>query len=441
MADLLLLTIVFLSLRLPFVIYAPKGIDVYCHLLEAEHFKRGKRPSKLSCFAYYNDYIHPPLFHQLLSFTPKRFRAKMPLLIDLIFDFGNILLCYFTALILFGEIVAFLSTAIYIFTPIAFMEGTSQTPRPLGLFFYNLSFFLLFNSTISFFAFIPIALCLLTHKFATQTFAFTFLLLSPLLVLSNPLSPFIFLLGFGLAVILSHSFYITILKDHASTIKFYLKHGDWKRQKKFGNPKDIAKFNAYCFIPLLGLILNPLFMLNLGFLFAWFLSVLAIFFAWRWGDNYRYLAFLTLPASILSAHLLFSILPLFLIIPPLALSIFVIYRSVKNFVAQPKYDGLSELQISENAIILVYPTRLMYETAYRTRRKVIYGANEQALEFELLELTPLIKQDIAEVLEKYRITHLFIDEKEKDVIQKIPVTFKEVVQIRDYILFERRDFK
>jgi hypothetical protein len=170
---------------------------------------------------------------------------------------------------------------------------------------------------------------------------------------------------------------------------------------------------------------------------VWYCALLAIFFLWLWGDNYRYLAFVSLPTSILSAQLLLTLIPTLFIVPPLAISSLVIYRNTMNFIEYPNYSDLGEIKFPENSKILVFPTRLVYATAYYSNQKTICGALARALTFELEELTPIVKRDISLFLSKYDVTHVFIDKTQSEIIKNIPKDFHKKAEIMDHVLYEK----
>jgi hypothetical protein len=176
----------------------------------------------------------------------------------------------------------------------------------------------------------------------------------------------------------------------------------------------------------------------LNYVIAWYCILLAIFFVWRWGDNYRYLAFISLPTSVLSAQILLNLIPIILIVPPSIVSVLVIYKNIRSFIAYPEYSDLSKIKLPENATILVFPTSLLYAVAYYSGQKTLCGgANKDALVFELTELMPTVKRDIASFLDKYNITHLIIDKAQKEVMRKIPKKFHKIAEIKNHILYER----
>ncbi|MCX7698317.1 MAG: hypothetical protein N2114_02485 [Candidatus Goldbacteria bacterium] len=433
--------IIFFILRVPLILLAPKGVDVFFHLISAKKFRRGRAPKKLDSFVLYNEYTHPPLYHFLIFLTPDNLKEKMPLLIDIMFDFGSFLLCYFLAKDLFGEQTAILATFIYSVTPINFIEGISQTPRPVGIFFYNLSIILLLNNTtyLNVLASFSIALLLLTHKMSTQALAFSVLLLFPLAIQINFTFLLFVILGVILALVLSNRFYIIILKDHIGILKFHFKYGSWKDNKKsFGKPLEIVKFEPYCFIPLIGAIFNLNWIIDLNYFFAWYFGLLALFFLWRWGDNYRYLSFISIPTSIISAQFLSNNI-FFFIFPPLFISILLIIKNIINFIKCPSYSYLSKIVFPEDSKILVFPTKLVYETAYYSRQKIICGGgNKDSLKFEYEELIPIVKKDICLFLSKYNITHIFIEKSQIEIIKKIPNNFYCKSEINNYILYEKK---
>ncbi|MEM2602394.1 MAG: hypothetical protein QXW19_05505 [Candidatus Bathyarchaeia archaeon] len=435
MNHLPLLVLIFLIPRVPLLPHAPKGVDSFFHLLAARRFEKGF-PKKLDAFIIGDDYAYPPLFHLLLSLVPEEFREMAPLLLGVASELGSLILLYALSSALFGEAVAALSALAYSFTPVNYAESIWQTPRPLGIFLYNLSMALLLLAPPSArpLAALSIALLLLTHRLSAQALWLSSALLLPLLVGGDPPAIAWIPLGFALALAISKGSYLRILRDHLEHIRFHLRYGEMGRgRKRPGNPLDLAKLNPFAAIPFLGLMTHPGL---LGDPLLWWLAAaLALFFAWIWGDGHRYLAFASFPASILIARLSLLQSPAILIATPLAfaLSARKVYWIARSFADWPSYSPLKALGIPRSSRAFT-PDALNYALPYYTGCKALCGPGSEALYFWRERLYPLTKERLRAVADEYGLTHMLIPKGEAG---KVPEGFIRRGEALGHLLFER----
>lgn len=427
--------LLFLIPRIPLLSQAPKGVDVFLHLLAAKRLEKGL-PRRLDAFIIGDDYAYPPLFHLLLRLVPERFREKAPFLLGIASELGSLILLYAVSSALFGEAVAALSALIYSLIPVNYAETIWQTPRPLGIFLYNLSMALLLLAPPQArpLAAPSIALLLLSHRLSAQALWLSSALLLPLLAGGDPPAIAWIPLGFALAFVSSKGFYFRALKDHMRFIRFHLRYGEMGRgRKRPGNPLDLARLNPFAAIPFLGLMAHPE---PLGDPSLWWLAAaLALFFAWIWGDGHRYLAFASFPASILTARLLLSQSPPALVAAPLAfaLSIRKIYWIARTFASWPSYSPLRALGIPRSSRAFT-PGALNYALPYYTGCRALCGPGSESLYFWRERLYPLTRERLRSVSEEYGLTHMLIPEDEAD---RVPEGFAKRAEVLGHFLFER----
>ncbi len=430
-----LLALIFLIPRIALLSHAPKGVDVFFHLLAAKKFEKGF-PKRLDAFIVGDDYVYPPLFHFLLSLIPEGFREKAPLLLGIASELGSMALLYAVSSALFGEAVASISALIYSLAPINYMESIWQSPRPLGIFLYNLSMALLLLAPPPArpLAAPSIALLLLSHKLSAQALWFSSALLLPLLAGGEPPAVVWIPLGFAFALAISKGFYLKALRDHLRFIRFHLKYGEMGLgRKRPRNPLDLARLNPFAAIPFLGLLAHPGL---LGDPLLWWLAAaLALFLAWIWGDGHRYLAFASFPASILAARLLFSQSLPILIAAPLAfaLSARKIYWIARSFADWPSYSPLRALGIPRSSRAFA-PDALNYALPYYAGCKALCGYGSEALYFWRGRLYPLTKDRLRSVSDEYGLTHVLIPKGEAD---EVPEGFILRAEVLGHLLFER----
>ncbi len=440
---ILIITAIYFSLRLPLMRRVPRGVDANFHLLAAARFKKGRPPKVLNKFVLGDNYTYPSLLHFLLSLVPERLRPKTLFTLSTVSDYGIALLTYALALQYMPEVYALAAAVLYSFTPIAYVESVSESPRSLGALWYSLSIVLLPQRVIleTVLAAVTIAFTLLSHKMATQTLLFTCLILSPFLYSANNLFALTLLFGFMLALLLTRGRYMTTLKDHALGINFYLKHGSWdKGRKRPDSLKRLIKFQPFFYVPIVGLLLYPQVFVGETFpVLVWSMAVFIIYCVWLWGDGYRYFVYSAVPTAVLSIHLTYTLMNPLLIVPALFISVLVISRSILNFYRKPVLPDFTKIDIPNDAVTLVVPSSITYISARYLNGKILIGGggNIEGLKFELETLPEMIKNAPDQLIEKYTITHMLIGPKEKDFIKPFTERFERILETNGYTLYKR----
>jgi hypothetical protein len=427
--------------RLPYMRKLPSGVDAHFHLIAASRFEKGHSPKFLEKFAVGDNYAHPPLLHFLLSFIPEQARPQTLFVVGSAADCCVALLTYYLAEKVVPWPYSFIAAILYSIIPAAYLQSVSQSARPLGVLWYNLSIILVAqdNPAMLTLASIAVALTLLSHKMATQTLLFTCLLLSPLLFMADKLFPLALIFGFGLALLLTKGGYIVTLKDHVGYLKYHFRHGSWdKGNKRPGSPKRLFMFLPFFYIPIFGLLLDSQIFCRISLILAWYIAVLIIFFSWLWGDGYRYLACAALPTSILSAQALYAGVNALWIIPALASSAFVIYRNLRTQSHQV-WPDFNKIKVSPNSVILVMPSYAGYIVARSLNCKVLWGGgNQESLRFELETLPKIMSNSPNDLISKFHVTHLLLGSKNLSFIKPIQDSFTRTVETNGYVLFSRK---
>ena len=438
--EVIAIVAVYFLLRLPYMQHLPRGIDAHFHLLAASKFKRGRPPKSLDRFAVGDNYAHPPLLHFLLSFIPEQVRPQALLILGSAADCGTALLTYFLAQRYVPEPYPFIAAILYSITPASYLQSVSQSARPLGSLWYNLSVILLLqNSPIAIMlASVAVALTLLSHKMATQTLLFTCLLISPVLFIVNNLFPLVLVFGLGLALLLTEGGYVVTLRDHVAYLKFHFKHGSWDRGRKSPDPPmKLLKFQPFFYIPIFGLLFQSQVLLQATLILAWYIAILAIFFIWLWGDGYRYLTYSVLPTSLLSAQAMHAGLNTLVIVPALAVSVLVIGKNLS--VGSPVWPDFSKIHVPTDSVTLVMPSSCGYISARNLNGRVLWGgANAESLMFELDTLPKIMPTAPNDLIEKYHVTHILLGPKNLDFIKPIEDRFEKIVETNGYVLFKRK---
>lgn len=326
--DILFLTIILAGLFariFPIVRFDIRSVDNYYHLLAARQIWKEKRiPRKLEHFLFSGTYSYPPLLHLILAPIGARLgtgREKVGLVLAPIADIVSAVILYFFVESVLGEPIALIATLMYVITPILVIESLSITPRTLGALFLNLFIMIAFlysynhNYWLVVPAILSVAIILLTHKMAAQSLFFVSVASSAMfLVVDLSISAFVSLsviLGFFITLFFSRGFYRKVLRGHKAMLRYHFKHGNYKGEKKFGNPLQILQrwpwlmlfpliiAISYSQPPIIEVPLVPL---------VWGSAFLALTMLWRYGDNYRYLVYGIAPLAIVFAVFTSSLL-------------------------------------------------------------------------------------------------------------------------------------
>jgi hypothetical protein len=429
-----------LSIRLVQIRKVPKGIDAQFHLLATSKYDNHRIPKNFGKSIVGDNYSCPVLLHFLLSFIPEDIRPKMLFILDITSDLGIALITYYVATLFMPITYALVAGLVYSVTPIVYVEAVSETDRPLGLLWYTLSMFLLFQRGIFYLllAAITISLTFLSHKLSTQTLVFVCLIMAPFLYATNNCFPFALMLGFALAFLLTKGFYLEMLRDHIRVISLHMKHGSWNRRKKtFGSPKHLIKFQPFFILPVIGLLFFPQVILDRLFIYVvWYVSVLIIFFVWYWGDNHRYLSYSAVPTSILSAYALYAGMNPLLVIPCLIVSALVIRANILDSRRPLVLPDFAKLNLPDNAITLIYPTAISYLIARHLNGRFVYiGGSAAALKFEIETLPKIMLDNPEWLLDEYHVTHVLVGPSNHDFMSAFKSKFEKVVETNGYILF------
>src|SRR3989344_1004080 len=157
------------------------GVDIWTHLLYLKEYHKQKGiPKKIeNGFLVPGVYDYPPVFIFILSKFPYNLVERYEFLFSPFFDFIHLILIYFLAYYMTGNItVALLTQLFYTLTPIIILENSSATPRSLGytLFTVLLMSLFMFTSTGQYFyllaALLSGSLIFLSHRFTAQGFLF-----------------------------------------------------------------------------------------------------------------------------------------------------------------------------------------------------------------------------------------------------------------------------
>ncbi|MBI3988697.1 MAG: hypothetical protein HY347_03675 [candidate division NC10 bacterium] len=430
-----------------------QGGDAWYYLLYVEELKRSRRiPVTLPYFLLdIEEQWYPPGFPVLLSLFPeallKRYRWAIAPAIDCL---QLLVLSLFTLLATKSVTAAALAGVVYATTPTLIAENLNLNSRSFGslLFTMTMLFLLALELSRSFLGYLPIAafggLLLLTHKLSSQ--GLLFILLGealwirqgePLLALGAAL---------GMAFLLSTGFFLKLLKGHLEILRFWRRNllnlgahqvydsslyrnradsGD-NPSRRFHRPglqgfiwhlKVLLSHNLYILaLPLLlGQAGSPvqhfctrwLLLIYLFTLITTFLPPLRFL-----GEGLKYLKLAAFPLAFLLGAGGWGATS-FLLIPLLALNLFVILRTIRPLTIGKVDDGLLKivqyLKQAEPGGVMTIPTHVADPIAYLAKRKVLWGAHSSGYD-KLEPFFPVLKQPFQAFFKAHGLTFLLIDQ-------------------------------
>jgi len=472
------------------------GVDVWTRLLETRQVRNAghKIPKRVNKrFLVPGNFDYPPVFPFILSFFKESTIEKYQGVVAPIFDALNNLFIYFVVIFFVGDVrVALLAQAIYTFTPVIALENSSLTPRSLGYLVMNLAFistivYLSTNSLLFLIASVLFTtLIFLTHRFATQSLLFLSIFFS--LYTQEAYYLLVFVLGFGLATLLTGGYYLRVLKGHLANIGFWIPNrnmrfahqirGIQKERKK----KDFVEF-AYAmlsqFAPITMVATNfwilgafavagmNLFTLpGLAFnvpehitdfavwvLFFYFLGIpiLMISHLRCIGEGYRYLEMAALPTSVVSSWLFFQLLST----PYSAVSlsvygtifsvniliIFSVHRNIikdrNRSVTEEMKKAFAYLNGSKTTFnILCIPHQNTTNVLYHTKNhRVFVNADNPGL-MKITDVYPVITKPLDTILKKNNINLIFLNEGFAKIKELKLANYKIVFKSGDFVLIK-----
>lgn len=443
------------------------GVDVWTRLLETDHIRKNhhKVPNiKLEEQFIIDGYFdYPPVFPTLLSFFPRKTLLNLQGFVAPFFDALQVVFIYYAAYYLTQNVqISLLAQLMYMLTPMIAIENSYLTPRSLGYLNFTLATFPLilyyYKNEPLFFAMgiLFTSLLFLTHRFAIQSFFFltiffTFFLNTAIFFQS-------FIIGFGLAVLLTKGYYLRVLKGHLFNIYFWVKNLDYrfahqirgilKKETKtdwvgriyiflsvfspiavFGlNPWSLSGFVVPITSYLNLFAVPPIFItLSAWILFFYFLGVivLKIKHLMPIGEGQRYMEMATVPSSILSSYIFFQLLNTpYNILTTIGLVCLLTFnflliifiqikgvikdrnRSVTNDLAKV-FDYINRQKTTMRVICIPHQNTTM--TVYHTKAQVLVNADNPGL-MRIQDVYPILKMPIKEIAKKYDLTHVLVKE-------------------------------
>lgn len=452
------------AVSLPFLYLSRRSVagnqvcsgDTFFHLLISDSIRKnhGRFPSSFPNVTFdegekkYSYLAYPPLFHYVVALFPAKFSLNVAkylnlVILSLVSALAAVCVYRVTSNLAFTVLACF----IVIFNMSVFELEVMFTPRPLGLLLYSIIFYMAVFYPHSLLSTLIIALVIslifLTHKFALQVILF---ILVPYAVLFNEgFLIFGLILGFLLAIILSHGTYLKILKEHASWLYFYSKHPNhspfsYKLRRVFlRNLYLLVLIPIVFFLAWNGSLLSDTLALKVLFwalaplVVALIITIPALSFL---GEDYRYIEYSVVPVALAISIFLVD-LQVF-VLSALALFFFayvVVLSKYKKHLYEARelvdaddifsYECLGKCDLKN---LLVFPSTRTLEVNYFTKLHVIHQVrskdNDQKVSLEY-------------VVNNYNIRYV-ISFKDADPFHRYAtlLTFANVKKLQEFKNFE-----
>lgn len=458
------------------------GVDVWFYLLYAEALRRQRRlPAQLPHFVLdIKEQWYPPLFPALLALLPETLRARVKERISPIVDVFQLLLLIFTAVFFgAGPAAALLAGLIYAVTPTLVYEHSTLNSRSLA----SLILTLFMMSLLGLFTQgdwrwivaggLVGALLLLTHKMATQLFAF--LVLAMTLIGRRGDILVTGLLAVVGAFVLSGGFYLKILRGHVQILSFWRKHlMNLNAHQVYDSPlydgprpskHPVRRFYGSGIAGVWRLVRilvahNPWALLLPwlvwshsrdqfeGFLLLWaglgWAAVVLTTFVppLRFlGEGFKYAKFAAFPLAILLGQALAGWPEVLVAVPILVLSGVAIHRLLKGRRFE-MLDGdfqkmVAFLKEDPREPVATIPVHLADPLAYLAGKKVLWGAHSGGYE-KLEKWFPVVRQEIPRILDTYGAPLLLVDRQyvTPDDL-RLDGEFRRILEQGRFLLLER----
>lgn len=459
------------------------GVDAWFYLIYAEALRRqGRLPARVSHFLLdIEEQWYPPLFAVLLALLPERLRVRTREWVSPLIDgLQLLLLLSIVSLFAMGPTSILLAALIYATTPTLVYEYSTLNSRSLGSLVLTLCMLSLWGLVtqggwqwIALGAFLG-ALLLLTHKMATQLFAFLVLALALIERRGDILG--VGLLAVAGAFVLSGGFYLKVLHGHVDILRFWRKHLlDLGAHQVYDSPlyedsrapnHPVRRFygagiaGVWRLIRILiahnpwPLLLPWLAWLYRGdqfgeFLLLWaglgYAAVILTTFVPSlrfFGEGFKYLKFTVFPVAILIGRAFAGWPEALAAIPFLLLSGVAIWRfqRVRRFeVLDDDFQKIvAFLKADPRERVATIPCHPCDPLAYLAGKRVLWGAHSSGYD-KLESWFPVIRQRVPDFLDANGVSLLLVDSQyvSPDDL-RINGDFRRILEQGRFVLLERR---
>ena len=385
------------------------GILDYCRWLKSRTsnvYRVGKNPA-------YPNFL-PRLINSL--HLPLRVSHLIPKFFDLL---TSIELFLFTNWLTGNESIALLAIAIYTVTPINIVSCYGMGTRSIGSFFFSSALIASYVAMVELdhllgMMFLIVAILSVLLLMNSNRIAYkSYFIMVPFLL--SPTAYLAALIGISLCMVVSRKEFLDDLKGQIFLIKYFRN----SRLKEKSVKKRVALIFYYSLWWCTGL-----FAVAKGadyFLSIWLCATVALSFIWAWGEGERHIALSSIPASILSASIMYQ-QPLFA--PIILVEIAIVTRTTINLL-KGKYLVSVDKELStvfstmkktlnEKSLVLCLPPAYSAAVAYHTDKKVLdgVGTTEEGILFQE-EVQQRIKteEELENLASQYEATHVFVDRK------------------------------
>jgi hypothetical protein len=472
----LVLCLAFIIRVLPSLKTRGIGNDPHFYLLAAREIKEKRKiPEKIDQLIGPDYNTKPPLLSIVLSFFLRVFSSSNILkYFNPFLDCLNIVLIYIFISEFASGTIALFTCVFYAFTPILVQSANTLIPRPLAIFLFNITVFSLWKAFVeSNFVFfglcvLSLSLLLITHRSSVQISLGVLFFLSIFYLGSS--FPFYILgsilLGIAVNVLVNRRRFILMVREHLKFV-FDYPTGPLELQRILANPPIMGGL-FFVMISLIGILVEigvakiVLLVPSLS-PFIWFFILQLVgallFYALDFWGRYSgaYFPFVAIPSCFLTAVLIIEWVnePFNYILFALILSVSLFF-CLRNNAAVKKNTlritnpllSLFEFIESENGSrILCLPSDYCHPIAYYTRQKVLYGGEFASIAWFRENLDPILPElnkgniePLKAAIQKFSITHIFIDSRKIQSHFIRDLACKLVIKKEEYELYDVRPY-
>lgn len=466
------------------------GVDVWTRLIEIDLVRKNnhKIPRRIkNGFIIEGDFDYPPIFPIIFSFFSKKNLEKIQGFVAPAIDSLHCLIIFIIAYqITNNVIVGLIAQLIYMTIPLIALENSYLTARSLGYLNFTLAFYPLILYSISsqpiylLIGFIFTTLIFLAHRFATQSLFFIVIFFS--IIESNFLYISLFLLSGLTATIITKGYYLRVLQGHWLNIYFWVvnyryrfAHQVTKHSLSEGKRDFIGRIyymlGKFSPLALLGLnfwllpsfvfvylnfnfpsflyLQNPLYnKLSLWIIFFYIFAIiiLSVKRLLPIGEGQRYLEMATVPVSIASSILFFSLatynkngsILLFtsIFLMNLLLIVFIQIKLIIKDKTRSKTDDMQKAfsfinNLTGTPRIICIPHQITTMTIYNSKAHVLVNANNLGLFGNMIDFFPVLRKPIREIAKDFNLGYLLLRESY--------ATLKELNLQKEKVIFQSGD--
>lgn len=468
------------------------GVDTWRFLMIADYLRENKAlPKRMPQYIASTPFGYPPVMMMILASFPKKFAENYQFIFSPLVDAINNFIIFLITLFFTHDLrAAFFAQIIAALTPVIVMEASSLTARIFSHFIFYTSFLSLILFSLSknplwlLIAAIMLIVLFFTHKLAIQVYLVCVIALS--IVERTPFYILFFSSIFGIVFIFGGKYYRPIFEDHMAVLSFFIKHinlrfaHQFRGVKKEGENKDfITKLYLLSFKnplvyllgnnPWLGIFLlisllgyyklislstnlnNEVFLKLSIWIYALLVAAIATLVIKKirfLGEGNRYIEYAVLPLSIILGSyssffwetfgLKYTSLFTLFVLSLLGMIIYIQKKAIVQDTARTITPNLWKIinyinSQKKEPRIAFFPNTLGDPIMYFIKAKGLLTDGGKGMH-ELEDVMPVITKPMPEIIKKYNLTCLLIEESFVTMKELKLKAYKKIINFGSYSL-------